>query len=274
MRHPTDNRVHVSELKMMSRSPHHYRLACEAARTVTRPMTVGAVADAMVFGDRGYAVYPGKVRNGKEWDAWHAAHAGLIQCIQSEYDDAAECASAVLTHPLAKRLLSGGEYQRTMQWEAYGLPMAAGIPGQRGGVDLINTWRGGTLHSESGELVLETGDVFLGDMKITASTEPGEFRRHAWKMLWHCQAAAYLDAPEVVAMGARRFLLIGCEAITGAVTVLPIGDDALESGRRSLTRWAERLRQCEASGQWPGYTELAADSLTVPEWEQFAEDVE
>ena len=257
MRHPTDNRIHISELKAMARSPAHYRLACESAREVTRPMTVGAVADAMVFGDRGYAVYPGKVRNGKEWEAWSAANAGKFQCIGSEYEDAKRVATSVLTDPIARQLLAGGEYQRTIQWEAYGLPMAAGLEGQRGGIDLIG--RG---------CALTDGEPFLADMKVTQSTEPSEFARHAWKMLWHCQGAAYLDACEALAIPAKRFYLIGVEASSGVVTVLPVSPAAIEAGRKSLHRWAEMLRQCEREDRWPGYVDGMAEPMDVPEWER------
>ena len=274
MRHPTDNRVHISELKAMSRSPAHYRLACESAREVTRPMTVGAVADAMVFGDRGYAVYPGKVRNGKEWEAWSAANAGKFQCIGSEYEDAKRVATAVLTDPIARQLLAGGEYQRTIQWEAYGLPMAAGLEGQRGGIDLIGYHQ---PHKAGIKCVhdmptmpcdLGDGEPFLGDMKITSSTEPSEFARHAWKMLWHCQGAAYLDAANAHGINARRFYLLGAEAGSGVVTVLPVSPAAIEAGRKSLHRWAEMLRQCEREDRWPGYVEGMAEPMDVPEWER------
>ena len=263
MMHPSDGRCHVSELKQMSRSPAHYAQACSEARTVTRPMRVGAVADAMVFGDRGYAIYPGKVRSGKEWDAWEAAHAGQITCIQSEYDDAAGAARAVLSHPLARQLRAGGEYQRAVQWEAYGLPMAAGIAGVRGGIDLIGPG-----------CALTDGEPFLADMKITASTEPGEFARHAWKMLWHCQAAAYLDAAEALGIPAKRFYLIGCEPTPPhVVTIMPVSTAAIEAGRKSLHRWAEMLRACERDDRWPGYTDLMADPLEVPEWERDDDEV-
>ena len=89
MRHPTDNRVHFSELKQMARSPAHYAHACEHAKDPSRAMTVGAVGDAIVFGtpDR-IAIYPGPTRRGKEWDAFKALNPGKTIAIQSEVDDA------------------------------------------------------------------------------------------------------------------------------------------------------------------------------------------
>ena len=257
MKNPIDNRVHFSELKQMARSPAHYHQACLDAREVTRPMRVGAVTDCMVFGDRGYALYPGKVRQGAEWDAFAAAHAGEITCIKSEWDDAAGASRAVLAHPLARQLLVGGTYQLALQWEAYGLPMAAGINGVRGGIDLLGVG-----------CDLTEGEPFVADLKVT-DTEPSTFARHAWRMLWHAQLAAYLDACEALDIPARRAYLIGVEpAPPHAVTILPVSAAALDSGRRSLHRWAEMVRQCTASGVWPGYLDRMAEPLEVPEWER------
>jgi len=267
MRHPIDNRIHVSELKAFAKSPAHYAYACSEARTVTRPMRVGAVADALVFGDRGYAVYPGKSRNGKEWETWEAANAGRIMCIQSEFDDAAGAARAVLSDPVAAALLEGGQYQLALQWDAYGLPMAAGIPGVRGGVDLVGPGR-----------KLTDGEPFVADLKITDS-EPFALARHAWKMMWHAQLAAYLDACEALGVDAgggftpRRGYIIACEPNPPhVVTVLPVSAKAIDHGRKSLHVWAERLRQCERDDRWPGYVDGMADEMWVPEWERGEEE--
>ena len=104
VRHPSDGRVHFSELKAMAKSPRHFKLACSEAKKPTRAMTVGAIGDCLVFGQRAYAVYPGKVRNGKEWDAWQAANPGLIHCIASELEDAKGSSYAVLDDPVAQSI--------------------------------------------------------------------------------------------------------------------------------------------------------------------------
>jgi hypothetical protein len=252
MRHPADNRVHFSELKQFSRSAAHYRHACENARTVTRPMTVGSVADCIVFGNRGWVIYPGKVRNGREWDAFRAATQGQITCIQSEYDDAAGAADAVRTHPLAIELLDGCDFQRVMQWEAFGLECAAGIPGERGGFDAITP-----LGHHNGRIV---------DLKVTASTDPDELMRHVLKMHWHCQAAWYLAGAEALGYGELEFYLLCVESSAPhCVTALKLSAPVLEHGRKQLTLWSEDLRNCEASDHWPGYVQTI-QTVQLPEW--------
>src|ERR1700744_2459353 len=176
MRHPTDGRVHFSELKEMRKSPKHFANACRKARDMSRPMMIGALADCLVFGQRGYAIYPGPTRRGKEWDAFKEVNAGKFLPIQSEIDDAKGAADAVLADPFALSLINspGAEMQLCAQWEAYGLQMAAGIPGERGGFDLV-----GTLTEEACSflepIVLSDGScftprpgmTFLDDLKCT-----------------------------------------------------------------------------------------------------------
>ncbi len=263
IRHPADGRVHFSELKAMSDCPAMYAHACQHARDMTRPMTVGAIADCLVFGNRGYAIYPGKVRNGGQWDEFRAAHPDEIKCIVSEYDDAAGAAEAVLRDPVAKELMAGCRFQDVIQWEAYGLECAAGVRGERGGVD---AWRSG--------IVL--------DLKVTADVEPDALAKHAWRMLWHAQMAWYLDGlawcrdagvyGERARVPSEAVIIAVRASAPHLVTCLPISARALEIGRQSISLWAEKLRACEATGQFPGYVQGLAPELEPPEWENYEEE--
>lgn len=265
VRHPGDGRVHFSELKAMAKSPAHFVEACRAAKTPTRAMTVGAVGDCIVFGNRGYAIYPGKVRNGKEWEAWRAAHPGVIHCIQSEVDDARGAADAVLGDPVSSAVLSvhDAEYQVCARWEAYGLDCAAGIPGERGGFDMV-----GTVSPLMAEMVpgVVPGNTFVADLKITSSTEPYDFSVHAWKSMWHAQLSWYVDGIEAGGGRADHQLLIGVEPNPPHnVTVLLVPPDLIEDGRRSIALWAEKLRACDRTGLFPGYTQRG-EVMVRPNW--------
>jgi hypothetical protein len=229
----------------MARSPRHYQLAVSESRTMTRAMTVGAVTDCLVFGQRGVVVYDGK-RDGKRWDEFRVAHASQIKCIQSEYDDAKGAAEAVLADPVARQLLDGCEYQLCVRWEAHGLRRAAGIPGVRGGIDAINRSK-----------------RYLLDLKVTASTEPSELSRHVWKMLWHAQIADYVDAMD--GQIDAGYLLCAEAAPPHVVTVLRVTPRMLDEGRKSIALWSGRLRACIASGEYPGYVQDVVD-LEPPAW--------
>lgn len=249
MLHPRDGRLHFSELKQFRRSPAHYKLSVTQPREVTRAMTVGAVADAMVFGNRGWAMYAGKVRNGKEWIEFASAHEGETICLHSEMIEARGAADAVLANPIALSLLSGCEYQRVMQWDAHGLPCGAGIPGERGGFDAWHEKRS-----------------YIIDLKTTASTEPTEFATHAYRMQWHAQAAWYLDGARALALDVRDFYLIGVESSPPhCVTVMKVSDEAIEAGRKSIRLWVEQYKRCAEAGQWPGYTQSIV-GMSLPAW--------
>jgi hypothetical protein len=245
MRHPADGRVHFSELKQHAKSPAHVKMACETAREMTRAMIVGGVADSIVFGQRGYTLYTGKTRRGAEWEDFKAEHPGQYLPIQSELDDAQGAAAAVLSDPVAAGLLSGCDYQTTPQWLAYGLPCAAGIKGERGGLDAI-------------------GDRYILDLKVTSSTDPEELARHAFRMHWHAQGVFYLSC--TATPGPWNFYLLAVEAQPPhCVTILRLSDASRRHGERLLTLWTERHKQCEAAGQWPGYVQSIGE-LEPPDW--------
>lgn len=261
IRHPADGRVHISELKQFARSPAHYRYACEHAREMTDAMEVGHLTDCLVFGGRGFAVWDknadgvtvsNPVRRGKAFEvfATMAMGRGELVCLPSQLERAQSAASAVIANPLASALLDGCEFQRVLQWESHGLEFAAGIQGQRGGLDAFK--RSGIV-----------------DLKTTADVEPDALSKHAWRMLWHVQAAAYLEGAEqagLVQTGAT-FHLIAVESVPPhVVTVMRIPPDVIEEGRKSLVRWSERLRACDRTGIFPGYCEAEVE-MTIPEWE-------
>jgi hypothetical protein len=249
MRHPADGRVHFSELKQHARSPAHVRLACTTAKELSRAMIVGGTADSIVFGQRGYAVYPGKVRVGKEWELHKAAHPGMYWPNVSEATDAEGAARAVLADPVARDLLDGCTFQKIVQWEAHGLPCASGIAGERGGIDAWNA-----APTQSGRR------PYTADLKITSDVEPRALQRQAWRMFWIAQGAWLLEACEALGMPAEDHYIIAAEASPPhCVTVMRLSAESLDVGRRQVAGWAERHRQCEAAGQWPGFVQSAVE---------------
>ncbi len=273
MRHPTDNRVHFSELKQMARSPAHYAHACKHAKDPSRAMTVGAVGDAIVFGtpDR-IAIYPGPTRRGKEWDAFQALNPGKTIAIQSEVDDATGAAEAILRDPIAGPILAECETQIVIQWEQMGMPCASGIVGERGGID--------ALHRASRT---------IWDVKcVGVDVDPEGLAKHAWRQHWHAQLAWLVDGWNATIDRARKewhrpiesFSLIPVEHAglvcveanpPHCVTVMRCTPEALDHGRRSIRLWLEMLAACEAEAErnpgyvWPGYVQTIAE-MGVPAW--------
>ena len=271
MKHPTDNRVHFSELKQLARSPAHYAHACLHARDPSRAMTVGSVGDAIVFGTpERIAIYPGATRRGKEWDAFKAAHPNKTIAIQSEVDDATGAAEAILRDPIAAPILAECETQIVIQWEQMGLPCASGIHGERGGID--------ALHRASRT---------IWDVKcVGVDVDPEGLAKHAWRQHWHAQLAWLVDGWNAAilcgyvemadAVPVEHAGLICVEASEPhCVTVMRATPEALDHGRRSIRMWSERLRACEDEAErcaqsgiayvWPGYVQTIAE-MGVPAW--------
>ncbi len=246
----SDGRVHFSDLKHMASSPKHYRYACEHPKKPTQAMLIGAAADRLVFGFGRACCFEG-TRRGKEWDAFQAANHDAVICIASEWEAAKGAADAVRQDPAARAFLEfpQREVQRCMSWEAYGLPFQAGIPGVRGGVDLI------------------AGDTLL-DLKITNDVEPGALMRHAWSMLWPQQLTCYVDGARSLGIDIARAALLCVESSAPHdVVVLTFDETDFEHGRKSLVMWAERLRACEAAGEWPGHAQSPIP-FEPPAWAQ------
>jgi hypothetical protein len=244
MRHPADGRLHFSELKAHAECPRMVVHACSEARDLTRAMLVGGITDSLVFASgRGHALYPGPRRAGKEWDEFKVANPGKYLCIQSELDEAVGAAQAVLAHPVARDLLDGAEFQRVARWEAYGLPCASGIAGERGGFDAIH-------------LSHKRRRPFIADLKTTVDTEPRAFSRHAESMLWHAQGRWFLDGAHALDIDVHDFYLIGVRSKPPhIVTVLQVPARALDIGGMMITKWTERHKACEAAGEWPEYVQ-------------------
>jgi hypothetical protein len=225
------------------------------------------------------AVYPGPVARGKEyeafvagqpdgrsivlekdyaaaWDVLHGEPCDVSEIVTSdEYETANRAAQSVLQDPVAAPLLVG-EKQRVFQWDMHGLPWAAGIEGKRGGFDVL-------------------GAGFINDLKTTVSTEPGEWSRHARKMLYPEQLAAYRFAARAHGLRVDECYVTGVEVKPPyAVTVLRLTPHDLEMADRRLYSWCERIRQCEAADFWPGYSQSVVDIEPESIWDAVAESEE
>jgi hypothetical protein len=244
-----DSRLHWSDLREIRKSPAHYAYAVQHPRTeITREMRVGAATDALVFGVRKLAVFEGKVRNGKEWEAFKAEHAGEEIVNESEMAEAQGAATALLEDPDALSWLKG-ERQVVLQWDMLGIPCATGIAGKRGGID-----------------VLDRGFGRLVDLKSTSSTDPEPFSSHAWNMDWHTQLKFYKYGCAANGIEIRDLALVGIESSPPyIVEVLEIPSDVEEEADKRLRMMLERLKGCLDADRWPKYVQGPVP-MSLPRW--------
>lgn len=247
LRHPSDNRIHWSNLKMMLRSPAHYRESVLTPKDPTPSMVLGSVVDAMVFGGRRVSIFEGR-KSGKQWDLFKSDCDPTALIVSSDqYAQCKSAADAVRADPVARPLLigEGVQHQRVIQWEEDGLPFAAGIAGERGGFDVLGP---------EGE--------WLADLKGTSDTSPTAWARQAMRMMYHCQLSHYQDGAKAngYSVPGDRLYLIGFEfKAPHTVTVLRLTPTVLDLARKTLRLMKERLRACEAEDRWPGYSQSVVD---------------
>jgi hypothetical protein len=204
-------------------------------------METGSAVDAILFGTRNVIAYPGKVRNGKEWEAFKEANAESMIVTRSELAESEGMVASVRAHPRAMEVLAG-QYQKEINWSFLGRPCQSHID------------------------VLGPGFEYVTELKTSNTSKPERFRWHALKMQYNAQLAFYGDAVRAVSgvMPKNYFIVCVESRAPYVVTVYKLTERALDLGRRSCRLWMERLLQCEGANFWPGYSE-AVVALDAPD---------
>jgi hypothetical protein len=219
-----------SALKYVGRSLAHYKYYLDNPVTETDAMRVGSrVHDLVLKGGRNrFAVWEGGRRASKEWDLFVLAHADATILTADQEDRAGAIASAVLADPNAHEALFGCITEQRREWEIAGRA-CVGTP------DAV-------------------GQSIIVDLKCTNDASPGRFPWHAQRMGWLGQLAWYDYG--LFGGNATRLVLVAVEdKPPHLVTVFCLTSDACELGHRIWRSHFERLRVCEQSGAWPGYSE-------------------
>lgn len=251
---PATARLRFSHLKAMGKSAAHCLHAMQSNWEPTLAMRIGTGAHSLILGGPELVVYPGKVRNGKNWDAFKADNADKIILSRKEHAQAHAINAAVRANPLAQRVLFQPEtvYERTIEFEWMGRACRA-TPDARTHRHLV-------------------------DLKSTRCAEPEKFRWDAIRMGYHAQMALYVQAMTAEQGFAPKSVYIVAveQQAPHAVTVLELTSGALQIGERLCRTWMEKFLQCEQSNSWPGYCESVVE-FDVPDLElalTFADDDE
>jgi len=99
----------------------------------------------------------------------------------------------------------------------------------------------------------------LADLKTCRSAHPDWFQWDARKMGYHAQLDWYGNGLERRGEGRpmRSFLVAVENTPPHVVTIFEATERALLEGRKLWSLWFERLRVCEDSNEWPGYSQGA-----------------
>jgi hypothetical protein len=208
-------------------------------------MEQGSAVDHLVFCTKTVIPYPGKVRNGHEWESFKLDHPDneFLVVTKNEFEEARAIAASVRADKRAMKVLQG-ERQKEIRWRFCGRDCVSHLD------------------------VLGTGGAWVTELKVSQTSNPARFRWHALKMFYHAQLGFYSQAAEAENGFAPRAHFIVCVESSApyVVTVFKVTRKAIQLGQQMCRLWFERLLQCESQDFWPGYSQSLVD-LDCPDEE-------
>lgn len=243
--------VNWSSLKIMARSPAHYKHGLAEPREETDFLRIGIATHAAVFEPDALADrvtrWEGR-RAGGAWEEFHEREttAGRIILVRDQWDEVRTIADAVLRHPVAGPLVRGGRSEHTLTWTHRVEPRE-----HLAGYEIACKGRLDYLRPDC-----------IVDLKTTRDASPDAFGRQMFSLLGHGQAAWYRDGEG----HALPFFFVAVEkSAPYAVQVYEVGAYLLDMGRELYRDLLGRLHACRADDSWPGYAEGIAP-LEFPRW--------
>ncbi len=237
-----------SKIVNMRRSPMKYKHELDNPTPPTPAMILGTIVHRMilepalvgriaVWGDAPEQ----KVRNGKVWDAFRAAHDGELILTKKEYDDATNMTAGVLMNaPIRHYANAGGSTEVTLVWTHPRTKRRF-----KGRID---------------KLIPETHTIF--DLKTTRDCQSYKFGGQAYALAYHIKLAMYAQGYE---------LLIGKEPNVriGAIDSKPpyesavyrVTHDILMQGGEELQELTDRIYECEKNNYWPAEHAVETDLI-------------
>jgi hypothetical protein len=241
--------VNWSSLKHMAESPLVYRHRLENERTDTAALALGRVTHTLVFEpgkfDSTYAIWTEGDRKGKAYAEFVAANEGKTIFKPKDIETATAMAEAVRNHPLVRPYLVGGLYEHAIYWTDPETKIACKarpdwlLPAQR----------------------------TLLDLKSTKSIDARRFGNDAARYSYYAQLGHY-DNGVIHALGwvPKRRLIVAVEKDPPHdVAVFELSNDDIFAGKEEVRALLARLKECRATGHWPGRYETE-QALQLPGW--------
>jgi hypothetical protein len=246
--------VNWSKLKWFGRTPLHFRHYLNEPPDDTDDMKVGRCLHIGVFEPERYesavVVWDGGRRAGKDWEAFKALHAGKEILTENERDLVLGMQGAVLSHPDALPLITGGHAEPSVFWKTRRGPVG-GLPGYqtqcRGRLDYLRP-------------------DGITDLKSTRDASPSVFERLSWNLQYHAQAGFYVDGVEQARGDRPPYWIIAVEKKPPfAVCVYEVPERLLRMGRETYRGYLDQLDFCRREKSWPGYS-TGPLQLGIPRW--------
>lgn len=250
-RHPA---VGKSHLDAISRSPLHYWARYVDPNRVepepTAAMQLGSAVHTKILEphlfEQEYALAPAvdrRTKDGKQ--AWADAAAGGATLLSAaDWDVLLGMDDAVRRHLAASRLLGrAGAAETSHLW----VDSVTGIQ-----CKCRPDWL--------------TEDGWVVDLKTTEDASPSGFAKSAANFRYHVQAAWYLDGLRACGLEPKGFIFIAVEKRPPyAVATYLAADDMIAAGQAEARRCLDRIAECRANDNWPGYGDTV-QLLSLPKW--------
>jgi hypothetical protein len=221
--------INWSRLRLMGKSAAHFK----AGTADTDSMRKGRVKHLAVLEpqklETEVAVFPGR-RAGKKWEEFELANAHREIVTETEWNEVQAVASAVRAHPLARQLLSVGQPEVSIEWEADGLKAKSRLD-----------WLAPT---------------HAADLKFTKDSSPTGFPREFVRYDMAGQSGFYSDAVKFKTGQDLPYFIIAAESVAPfAVTVFRVPPDVVDLGRATYRRYLRQLEWCREKNEWAPYSE-------------------
>lgn len=169
---------------------------------------------------------------------------GKVPLRPSDFEAAIDMANAVLAHPLAAKLLTGGQPERTLIWQ----DPATGV-----------------MCRAKADYLRPDGMV---DLKTAASAAPDALSKDAYNFGYYVQEAFYLRGHQALWPGPEPFYthVVVEKEPPYLVHVTQLTLRAAAYGDRKVSEALEIYRDCTAAGEWPGYPTDEITDIDLPGW--------
>jgi hypothetical protein len=262
IQHMTSGEYHAhpalshSRLKLMGRSPAHFRHFLTSEKESTEALDFGRLFHATVLEPESvqheFVTMPSgidrRTKVGKEEYAKFMAEAvGRTVVTEEQMATAEAMAKSISDDTAANEIV----------FDAVAT----------GRLEEAHVWRDRTHavdRKAKFDAVLKDSTVI--DLKTTTDASPTAFARSIAQYGYHTQAAWYADALEASGSTMRRFVIVAVEKNPPfAVGVYVLDQPSISAGRKRIEEWLFRYAECMSNNRWPGYTPTAR-LISIPAW--------
>lgn len=240
--------INWSRIRLLEKSPAHYKYGYgeDSSGFALGTAVHSAILEPEKFA-ADFVIYPGKVRRGKEWEAFELeqTRAGKSILSAKEQREAIGIRDAVHGNATARKYLTGGVAEFSMFWELGTVPYTFQCRG-----------RGDYL-----------SPLAIVDLKSTKDASPKAFANSCARYGYFGQAAWYSDGYERITGKRLPYKIIAVESSSPyVVQVYNVPEADLAKGREQYQTLLGKLDYCTKSGFWCGYSEQEEIDIEMPQW--------